>query len=218
MRVWVTAVIETVRLAAAVLTFMWLEPKLEEYFEKVPVLGWLVAALLSASAVLVVSWVLLPLGRVVVAVERYENNIPYAGPSLDLVCDAHTTAVERYWLHVRHEGYGLVSRLVIMGIAKRGLEVSFEVRTPQLGLYSEDINADDTRLDHGVVLSLDNSASRTSWSQVLVSVSSRDVPSSREVDVKTRLHYPNKRPWYFFMAWSHCDVKHIVLMKKIEKR
>lgn len=213
MKVLQAAAIEPIRLAAAVLLYMVVSPHLKDLVPGVPIVGETVAALLCACAVLALSWVILPLGRVVTEVERYANGRPYAGPDIDVTCRSHTPAVEQYGLRVRYEHLGLIARWVGARLARRGVELAFTINTDLLVLHSESFGADEERLDDGIVVALRDRPSATTWQFVTVSLDSREVPVHVDIDVATKLLYPNGRPWYSMFVWSASPVKRIKLMQ-----
>jgi hypothetical protein len=211
-RVFAATAIEIVRLAVAVLLYTVWEPALVKLVPEVPIIGESIAALLAAGVVLLASWIFVPVGRVVVDVERYANSVPYPGPTLDLPCTSHTKLVATYGLKVRYERFGLIAEWAANGLAKRGVQVAFLINSRQLILHSEDVAADEEQLDRGVVVTLNDSPTDTTWEYVTVTVDSAEVPQHLDVDVKTRLLYPAGKPWYVFTMWSTSNIKKIVLM------
>jgi len=215
-KVWIAAIVETLRLAGAVLLYMVISPGLEKIVPTVPIIGQSLAAILAATGVLFLSWLLLPFSRVHADLVRYDNGVPFSGPELDVECRSHTPAAVTYGVRITHESWGWLSRKVAERICERGIEVTFRVRSNRLTLHSEDLGADDNRFDDGVVIGIERSPSRTSWQYVVVSVDSADMPNSLAVDVDTEILHLDGGKKYDWLMWSTSNIKRAVLMQMKE--
>lgn len=212
MKIWLSAVVESLRLAVAVLLYTVIEPTLKDIVPSAPIVGESVAAILCASAVLIAGWIVMPFGRVMVVIERFANNVPYPGPQIELTCKSYVPAVAHYGLRVHYDSYGLVGQGLGHLLARRGVELAFTINSNLLILHSESAGADEERLDDGVVIALSEKPSRTTWQYVTVSVDSKEVPGSVDLDVGAKLLYPAGKPWYSFLVWPASRVKTIKLM------
>lgn len=216
MKAWQAAILETLRLAGAVLLFTVISPALDKLVPSLPIIGQSVAAILSATGVLFLSWLLLPFSRVHVDIVRYDSGVAFAGPDLDVECLSGTPAAKTYGVRVSHESWGLLSRKIAERICTRGIEVVLRIRTDRLTLHSEDLNCDEDRLDDGVVIALEEKPARNSWGYVVVSADSGDMPSSLSVDIDTEILHVQGGKWYDRLMWSTSNVKKAVLMQAKE--
>lgn len=214
MKAWQKSVLEIVQLGGAVLVYVALPDGLKNIVPSVPIIGDSLTALISALLVFVISWLLSPCSKVSVTVQDYATNAAVSGPKIDLTCTSHQIAVEKYALHISHEARGGLAKLIARSASKRGWEVSFELVTDRLTVHSESTNADEERLDNGVVITLPDEPSENTWGYVDISLDSGDVPARLEVDVKTKLTHPNGEKWYDFWIRSTCNVNQIVVKQR----
>lgn len=214
LRGWLKYLVETVKLAAAILLYSWWSPGWQPLVKDLPIVGASIAGILSATVVILLTHIIWPLARVRVVVQRPQNDAPYRGPSIDLECASHTRYAAGYKLRIHSQSFGVVGGLLLKAAAKHGLELAFRVKKDLLVVHVESGNADEERIDDGVVVTLDESVSTRAWEYVVVSVDSKEVPSHLEIDVKTELIFPNGKPWWAFGLWASSNVKQIVLALK----
>lgn len=191
---YVTTIVEVVRLALAVLVYVWIEPTLTKVFHPADFIGMLVAAVISATVLLLLSALLVPSSEARIDVENFTNGSAVAGPVTEIEAPPMTDWVRSWQLNIHLECTSPTGRWIANRLTVDGLTLTVRIPYKQLILHSGDPAADEELLDDGLVISLGKAPLSGSWAVIPISVDTREIANG-EFGIEAKFEYTGRARW-----------------------
>lgn len=188
MRSLVDAIADAVRLAVALGLYLWWEPVAQKVLP-IPVLAQVVTVAIAAAATILLWALAFPLSSVVINVDDHATRARYAGPVLEVTCEANKLTVAWVEFKITHRSYGWLGRVVARGAVRGGAHLY--VSAKDLRMHVE--GGSGVEYGDGFRTDLSDIPATGDWAWSSVTLESHDLPSELTREITTRLTFDSRR-------------------------